>query len=274
MDICGFGTRLAAARWDLCAHQSKDLVKALGETYDHLCSPMLTDYRDEPSERVIILNDGIGRTVDLPHPKVIDRIRLVRYIRDILIKHFILVSQLTTQGLGFRTVLAGGQRVQYSPERVTGRSVLFYMSPPDRLARGFLRQEFLYHPAQFQMNTGFSRAYLIESGGSKRGIFPNRFYIDQTWLDLAEVAVPGTLNITSEGRVGHIKFAWDGRTRLEIVFDQKLSLLLKGMNCTVFQVESFTTHEASGREITHFPLNPKELGSDGRWYPSEIKSAR
>lgn len=44
-----------------------------------------------------------------------------------------------------------------------------------------------YNPSDFQMNTAFSKSYLLDSLGSRYGLGGNHFYIDQSFLDFIEL---------------------------------------------------------------------------------------
>ena len=47
-----------------------------------------------------------------------------------------------------------------------------------------LETQFLYNPAEFQMNTAFAKAYTIDAIGSKERIFVNGLYIEELFLNL------------------------------------------------------------------------------------------
>jgi len=262
-DIWGFGLKLEEAGWDLGSAQTAGLVETLDLVYERAGRPLLVGTGAQASERILVLNDGIARTTDLKTTKSLNRRLMVYYLRDLLIQHFVLVPMLRTRGLGLRTVLAGGQRIQYSPERVTGESVLHHMEPPSELGQRILAQQFLYHPASFQMNTAFSRAYLIESKGSGCGILRNRFYVDRSWLETINWACGRCIRIP-EAPTGNITVSWGRKKQFEMVFDKVITMDVRGMACVIYQLASFTVHAAFEGETTHFPLDPA-LISDGRW---------
>ena len=41
----------------------------------------------------------------------------------------------------------------------------------------------IYNPKEMQMNTAFSKAYILESGGGKAGLPGNYMYIDKSVID-------------------------------------------------------------------------------------------
>ena len=249
-------SRLALGNWDLNAAQAQGLLRVLSRVYETAALPLLVDVPPKQSERVLVLNDGIARTIDLPGPRAVDRVRLVFYLRDLLMRHYWLVPILKSEGLGLRTVFAGGQRVQYAPIRITGESVLHYRGEPSDWGKQILRQELVYHPAQFQMNTAFSRAYVIESAGSRQGIQLNRAYVEETCIEVLQQAMPGCVNVRGDSSSGQICIEWNGQLMFHMSYDSTLSVEKASLKSRVFQLSDFVIHEAFEGEKTEIPLEP------------------
>ena len=257
-DICGFSSLLERCGWDLDAAKSAGIFTTLASAYQTFGVPFIVGAPPMPSERVLVLNDGIARTIDLheqyePIPQL-----LIFYIRDLLMRHFMLENSLFEQGLGLRTVLAGGERCQYSPESVTGVSVLHRAAEPTEFGKSILGQQFVYHPSEFQMNTAFAMAYSIDNLGSKNGVVPNRVYIESRWIDALNQFSPGLL----ETRESAVDACFNGNVLLTIRFDSEMPVTLKGKSSRVFRVAGMTVHPAlDGNEVV-FPMNEHDRPID------------
>lgn len=255
-DICGFASKLGRANWDLTQAQAQGLLRVLSDIYETAALPLLVDSPPAQSERILVLNDGIARTMDLPDPSAVEPVRFTFYLRDLLMRHYWLVPKLKLEDLGLRTVLAGGQRVQYSPVRITGESVLCYQGAPSPWGRHVLEQELVYHPAQFQMNTAFSRAYLIESAGSRQGIQVNRVYIDESYIEVVQQAMPGCVTVKGDNCGGQICIEWDNQLKFHMQYDATLVVKKASLESRVFQLSYFVVHKAFEGEETEIPLEP------------------
>ena len=250
-DICGYGHALESAEWKLTKLRDIGLFDILGRAYLSLGYPLISGVPPMPTERVLVINDGVARTTDLADPTYIDHGVFLFYVRDLLIKHFQLQQILVDHKLGLRTVLAGGERCQYTPQSVTGHSILHYSGEPTPFGKGLLQQQFVYHPAEFQMNTAFAMAYTIEALGSKGGIKPNRLYITDTWLKSINSALQTSVLMEE----GVIRLPWRDTIGMSIYFDERVSVNTKGFTTDVFKVSAFVVHKEFEGEETHFPMD-------------------
>lgn len=250
-DICGFGNALEGVGWNLASLRDNGLFEALARAYSRLGYPFISGVPPMPTERVFIINDGIARTTDLSDPVHVNPVILIFYLRDLLTAHYQLLNVLVEHGLGLRTVLAGGERCQYSPASVTGQSILHHMEVPSEYGKHLLGQQFVYNPSEFQMNTAFAMAYTIEALGTKGGVKPNRLYISKTWVDRLIAVLPYTPVI----KAGLIEIPWGDSPGISIAFDEQLAVKAKGFDTDVFRVCRFTVHTALEGEETTFPMN-------------------
>ena len=125
-DICGFGYYLRKNNWDLNRVQRDGMIELLNEVYNVACRVSLPYCSPLPIEKILVLNDGIAKTVDLKYKSKIDGYLFLMFLRDTLINHYFLLNITQRFNVGIRTVLAGGERIQYSPEKITGQSLLYY----------------------------------------------------------------------------------------------------------------------------------------------------
>lgn len=237
-DICGYGSLLEKCNWDLRTLRDNGFFEALSRAYERLGHPFIADVPPRPTERVLVINDGVARTIDLASPVHVEPVRLLFYVRDLFMAHFQLMRSLARLGLGLRTVLSGGERCQYSPQSISGESILYHSGNPSAYGRAFLGQQFVYCPPEFQMNTAFASAYTIEALGSKTGIHPNRLYIARTWVDTISGVFPSPITVTDST----IEMPHNGGAGLSLHFDQKLQVNAKGFETDVFKISKITAH--------------------------------
>jgi hypothetical protein len=243
MDIGGFRAKLEGANWDLAVAQSHGLIETLNQAYQIAATPIPLAAISTPQERLLVLNDGIARTIDLPSFGG-EPVRAAFYLRDVLVKHFHLLPHLVSRGLGLRTVLSAGERIQYAAEKITGNSFLLAGDHVSEHGKRFSQEEFLYYPAAFQMNTAFSRAYLIEKGKLGR----NAIYFDGAFINALSEAMPGAIHM--EGTA--LEVSRDGK-RL-IAFMLKAPQIFSELKTYVYHVTKFIVGEALDGDEVEFPL--------------------
>mgnify|MGYP000866696755 CR=1 FL=1 len=250
-DICGFGSALECADWELKKICGSGVFDALSETYSLLGRPFIIGVPPMPSDRVLVINDGVARTTDLIGENCVPHAQMLFYVRDLLMRHFILERKLVALNLGLRTVLAGGERCQYSPEKSTGQSFLYYTDEPSEYGKQLLQQQFVYNPAEFQMNTAFALAYTLEALGSAGGFMPNRIYIEEGWLNTVNSVIPEPSVVNSH----EIVFPWHVSAGISVTFDDCCEVTVKGITTKVFRVSRFAVHEQFEGETTEFPMS-------------------
>ncbi|AZS81522.1 hypothetical protein ELS24_25690 [Achromobacter spanius] len=255
-DICGYGSLLQRCSWDLRTLRDNGFFEALLVAYERMGNPFIADVPPRPTERVLVINDGVARTIDLASPVDVDPVRLLFYVRALFLAHFHLMGSLARLGLGLRTVLSGGERCQYSPQAISGESIPYHSGNPSAFGRALLGQQFVYYPAEFQMNTAFASAYTIEALGSKTGICPNRLSIAQTWVDTISGVFPSPITVTDST----IEMPHSGGVGLSLHFDQKLQVNAKGLETDVFKIAKISVHANFEGEET--VVSMKE---DDRW---------
>jgi hypothetical protein len=257
-DITGFGKALSDCNWKLEKLQETGLIKLLSDVYTFAASPRCVQFPPQSSEHVLAINDGIAKTIDvLGVDSYADPRLLMYYLRDNLCVHYSLVNTARVAGYGFRSVFAGGERIQYAPVKITGQSLLHYnpacITEP---TVNFLKQELVYYPAEFQMNTAFSRAFIIESKGSKFGINKDRLYIEEGFFEVLKIALGNYIQII-DNRTDKIEFFHQDSLLFDISYDKIIDFKSENLTCKVFQLSAFVVHKALEGETTEFPLLPE-----------------
>lgn len=161
-DLLGYGQPLKDSNWNL---------------NDKMCESQLLRIKSLDLSRVnrfsgahhaisFTLNDGIIYNFDINPRDIQFKDHLVMVLDDLIGEYESLNIRDSRNGYpGVRGVITFGHRYNYVDVESTVN-----------VADNFTSS---YHPRVFQMNTAFSKAYLMESSGSKAGISGNSLYIDK-----------------------------------------------------------------------------------------------
>ena len=167
-------------------------------------------------------------------------------------RHFAMQDLLKRRGLAVRTVMAGGERLQYSIPKKTGSSYLYYTDEPSDYGKQLLQSDYVYNPTEFQMNTAFAKAYSIEAQGSKSGILTGNLYIEDSYFELLYSLLPDMV----ERRDDEILIHKDTDPVLIYELSDKLQCQVKGINLVVHHIKAFTVCDRLEGETTRFDLIP------------------
>lgn len=253
VDICGYGSILKKNNWDISKIQEDGFINLLNEFHIRCAHPFIT-LPPVISEKILILNDGLARTCDiLPSIGLIYTGHIfIIYLRELFFSHVFTTRLMHNYGLGLRTVLAGGERIQYSGEIFTGHSILMHDAVNiSSFGKNFLETNFLYNPAEFQMNTAFAKAFSIDQKGSKAGFNINNFYIERSFWNKCDL-IPF---ITHEIQNKSISISYNNAIILEIYFSNTLKISFQGIDLVVDEIEAIKINIPSEKEEIYFDIS-------------------
>lgn len=235
-DICGFGNLLNESKWDLSELQKKGVIELLSDLHSIAGSPSLVNIDPLPNDKIIVLNDGIARTVDLKYKDKMDSGSFLYYLRTLITNHYILLLKTKIYNVGVRTILAGGERIQYSRASTTGHSVLYYDGKNiSDFGKKILDTTFVYNPAEFQMNTAFAKAFTIDSLGSRNNIKVNGLYIEQSFFTL----VDSIKNIRVSIENNYINIFHKEKIVFKFSIAETLQKDLKGIEVVIYHIDKY-----------------------------------
>lgn len=233
-DVCGFGNLLQNNDWDLRKVQDAGAIELLNAVYSIAGRISLPNIDPLPCDKIIVLNDGIARTVDLTHKDKLDGYIFLMFLRDIILNHFTLLRVTSNHNLGIRTIMAGGERIQYSPTTMTGHSILSY--DPESISeygQKILKTQFLYNPAEFQMNTAFAKAFTIDNLGTKHNIKVNGLFIESSFFN----QITGVPNIEISIELDSIKISYKKIQMFNLAILDTIEINIKGLDVKIFHIE-------------------------------------
>lgn len=187
-DLLGFSNIFVETNWELDKSQMEIIYSRLEAAHSSAL------YYSAPFERILILNDGIAKVFH-PKNKIEDRnniLSISMFLRSCVELHMSISETEHEKGLpGCRTVLAFGENIEYLTEEVRFDDYVFNYSKPQEseisdLAKSIGNPIVIYNPKELQMNTAFSKAYILESGGKKAGLPGNYMYIDKSVIDVID----------------------------------------------------------------------------------------
>lgn len=181
-DLLGFGHIFQDNNWIL----NEELKKQVYERLEAAHSAVL--YYSSPAERDFILNDGMGKVF---HPQSKDKdgnniLSISLFLRSCIELHIsINETEHELELPGCRSVLAFGESIEYIADDIRYDDyVMNYSKPAGSNISNFAKRTgnpiVVYNPKELQMNTAFSKAYLLEAGGTKAGLHGNHFFIDES----------------------------------------------------------------------------------------------
>lgn len=160
-DMLGYGAPFVESGWNLhdyrCVRNFERLDQ-LHELFTTTASPHFVGTK-------LVFNDGFAHTMDCAPKSLNEYSRILSYLEGVFNDYDRMSYIETSSGFpGLRGVISCGHR--YSRSRVN----LTEVSPLDKV--------FAYYPHVFQMNTAFSKAFLMEESGSRANLKGPALYID------------------------------------------------------------------------------------------------
>lgn len=168
-DLLGFGKPFIDSEWELNTAECKKNI----ERIENL-NVSFTGSFSLTLGKTFSLNDGVIKNRDFNYDNKNDVVGLLRFIAA-LVWDFEGINKWDKDNghPGVRGVVTYGKRFSY--ESADGCY---------DVVRGI---DVAYHPKEFQMNTAFSKAYIIEESGSKKGIQgPHLFWDKRVFEKLAQ----------------------------------------------------------------------------------------
>ena len=184
-DLLGFGSLFEEKNWNLDVEQFRKIYDRLETAHSAVL------YYSSPQERNLILNDGIAKVYH-PYSKDIgpnNILSISLFFRSCVELHMSISKTEHNMGYpGCRSVIAFGDNIEYLADDIRLDDYVLNYSKPQgsdlsALAKKTGNPVVVYNPKELQMNTAFSKAYMIEAGGTRSGIPGNYMYIDQSVLD-------------------------------------------------------------------------------------------
>lgn len=214
-DLLGFGNIYAENNWDLNSRQRRKVYNRLVAAHSSVL------YYSRPDERNLILNDGIAK-VYMPDDSIFGKREISSisiYFRFCIELHMTINQTEKANGYpGCRSVLAFGDCIEYLAEEIKFDDYVLNYTKPKGQSISTIAQEngnptVIYNPKELQMNTAFSKAYILEGGKFDNNPIKNNMYIDQS-------AVDAVIEYGARRDYTHVWQEMDKELRLLIPYDK------------------------------------------------------
>lgn len=183
-DLLGFGKMFEDSNWELSSKQKRKIYNRLESAHSKVL------YYSSPFEHDLILNDGIAKVFHPPKILWKKDVSLINiFSRSCVQLHMEINKDEHKHNLpGCRSVIAFGESIKYLSEEVRYDDYVFnYTKPKGEEISSLAKQNgnpiIIYNPKELQMNTAFSKSYILEAGGSRIGLSGNHLFVDQSVID-------------------------------------------------------------------------------------------
>lgn len=174
-DLLGYGQPFIDSEWNL---YDKRVIQNINRI-DNL-KWIFHNINDYPIEKTLMMNDGFIRNMDIVSIQDGMQQRYLYWFNAILNSFCKLNRCDKKYGFpGARGVLTYGHRFDYMDNQLTAADIV--QTSKENIPK-YEKNILVYSPKEFQMNTAFSKAYIMESAGSRAGIVGSNLYIDIDFL--------------------------------------------------------------------------------------------
>ncbi|HIJ79465.1 MAG: hypothetical protein OEY01_11445 [Desulfobulbaceae bacterium] len=181
-DLLGFGAPLYECGWEPTDEEFRKIYKRLTAAQKEFFSN-LTPFK----EFGLVLNDGSVKTTFTD--ELGNFLDLSIWLRGCILAHLGVNRNESKAGLpGVRTILTHGKAMAHSHSefRLDDFVYTYTKKNPDSLsqiAKVTGNPLVAMNPTPMQMNMAFSKAYILDSGGSKIGLSGSNVYLDDSFLN-------------------------------------------------------------------------------------------
>lgn len=259
-DLLGYGRNFYDTNWNINTEKSRENVDRISQL-----QPEWIDISNPFNETVFTLNDGLIRNYDLNSNTFAWFLSWIEFA----IERFNRINQHDTEKgyPGVRGVMTIGQRVEYIHKDYEGLGEFIQTTAEKKSV--YNKKIVVYSPKELQMNTAFSKAYIIEGSGTKMGVTGNKLYIDynviKKIIDIANSGISDTFGRIDNDPDPYICYKYKGEF---IEFEERAILNISTI-CDTEHWTSFKIIFDSGREY----LNREQSIITKLFVPIEIESA-
>lgn len=190
-DLLGFGSDFLASNWRLKPEQIQAKLERMRDAQKIAIQNVIP-----PFENLLILNDGVVKVFNIEHcyesgSSDMTWLTICRFFKNSIITHWQINELEKRIDLpGTRTIISVGTTYPYYFEGNIQLKDYFYNDKQNNFINGYscaeaiMNNTIVYNPIEFQMNTAFSQAYILDSIGSSQNIKGNNVFIQMDLIYL------------------------------------------------------------------------------------------
>ena len=260
-DLLGFGRDLSSNNWQLNITERKKIYERIKTAHD------IVLYYSKSYERIFILNDAAARVYTIS--KGISQFRrLTLFIKNSIQTHMNINGVEPANSLpGCRTVLAFGECMRYMDSSTHFDDYVLNYTKSDingisSIAKENGNFQVVYNPTDFQMNSAFSKAYILDEAGKSKGLAGPHFYVDQSVIDaIKEYSRIAGFYIEDKLDDNHYQlFVYydknkDARIPMGFLFDTPIDAKIEDWKTQVYRLRRFYPDDVPLDENFYFDLD-------------------
>lgn len=252
-DLLGFGTIFKTKNWELTIEDKRAVYERLQLAHSIFTSHISIQ------EKALFLNDAFCKIFKMNEGNFEKNsiiatpiLTLSLFFRSCVFGHIQINKNESSLNLpGTRTILTFGEGINYFTPEIKLDDLIFNYTKENpnelsNIAKKTGNPTLIYIPHEFQMNIAFSKAYILDEMGSKKGIKGNHFFIDNSILSfLKKYCIKNAYIYTeSENEFCILRNKNDiNDVILGFKFAEKIKIEEDILKTTVFKVESFYCHD-------------------------------
>ncbi len=259
-DLLGFGNDFYKNQWNLDHELKNKIFKRLRNAHKEFLIntiPLI--------ETSMVLNDGLVKVCNVDsrsanHPDIIGL-----YIRGCINTHIRINKIEKDSNLpGCRSILTFGESIDYILDNVTIDDYVanYTKKNPNGLSEIAKTNNdiVVYNPSPFQMNTAFSKSFILDSLGSQYGIKGNNLYIEQSVIDFMKNLANKykfEFEETYEGNLYCVRVLKEkDNPSFGFEIDETIDIEYKGWETKVHRIINFNPHD---EKISEFKFELKNI---------------
>lgn len=286
-DLLGFGDQFRETGWNPTTEQWEAISHRLSQMYRMHCLNQV-----HLDNFLLILNDGVVSTSTFPQSEDPNTglNKLSKWLRGVVQSHIWINYEEKSAGYpGARAVISAGVRASYSfgEARLDDLVLNSTRSTPglSKVAEMLGNPLLVANPSPLQMNTAFSKAYIVESTGSKAGLDGPNLYIDMVLLDFIEELAGksgGLLRVIEEeredGNLIAVPYSQDYPSTpwyFGCLLDkQKLEVKARNYSTHAAKLLKFFPHDENPATFWFDLVNPPDIPAAGALDPKTFRYQR
>jgi hypothetical protein len=260
-DLLGFGNDFFQNQWILNHEMKKKVFERLRNAHKEFLINTIPFI-----ENSLVLNDGLVKVCNLESKSVNHPDMIGLYLRGCINTHLrINAIELENNLPGCRSILTFGESIDYIIDNVTiDDYVLNYTKKKptelSEIAKNSNNEIVVYNPSPFQINTAFSKSYILDSLGSKHGISGNNLFIDHSVIEfMKELAKKFNFHFeeTNEADLYCVRILKEkDNPSFGFEIDKTIDISYKGWETKVYRIANFNPHE---EKISEFKFEIKNI---------------
>lgn len=208
-DLLGFGSTFTKSNWKISDEEWLKIGLRLDNFYKiYTRNHSSTDYMFMLNDAIIkvhLINSSKDSFSDIENFQILEKISY--WFINIVLSHIETNNEEISNGLpGVRTIISFGEKIEYTfPDIKLDDFTLNYarknFNDISNVAKYYGNPIIISNPLPLQMNTAFSKSYILDEIGGSQGLKGNGLYIDESVFEALLDLIQKTNILAKEERI-------------------------------------------------------------------------